>query len=61
MTPYEKLKSLDRSSDYLKGTLTFKMLDNEAYKVSDNQAADKMNLAKKRLFKQINEQKKAGF
>ena len=61
MTPYEKLKSLDRSEDYLKDTLTFKMLDNEAYKVSDNQAADKMNLAKKRLFKQINEQKKACF
>jgi len=61
MTPYQNLKSLDRTGDYLKGTLTFKILDNEAYKVSDNQAADKMNLAKKRLFKQINEQKKACF
>ncbi len=31
----------------------------EVYKVSDNKAADKMNLAKKQLFKQIYEQKKA--
>jgi len=59
MTPYEKLKSLDQSEDYLKYALSFELLDKEAYKVSDNQAADQMNLAKKRLFKQINEQKKA--
>jgi hypothetical protein len=59
MTPYEKLKSLDQSEGYLKDALSFELLDKEAYKVSNNQAADQMNLAKKRLFKQINEQKKA--
>ncbi len=59
MTPYEKLKSLDRSEGYLKEALSFEQLDKEAYKLSDNKAADQMNLAKKRLFKQINEQKKA--
>jgi len=59
MTPYVKLKSLDQSEGYLKDALSFELLDKEAYKVSDNQAADQMNLAKKRLFKQINEQKKA--
>ncbi len=30
-----------------------------AYSISDNEFADQMNLAKKRLFKQINEQKLA--
>jgi hypothetical protein len=34
-------------------------LDKGAYKISDNQFTDQMNLAKKQLFKQINEQKKA--
>ena len=59
MTPYEKLKSLDNAKDYLKESLSFEQLDKHAYKISDNNAADKMNLAKKQLFKQIYEQKKA--
>jgi len=59
MTPYEKLKTLDNAKDYLKERLSFEQLDKEAYKISDNKAADKMNLAKKQLFKQIFEQKKA--
>ena len=59
MTPYEKLKSLDNAKDYLKESLSFEQLDKDAYKISDNKAADKMNLAKKQLFKQIYEQKKA--
>jgi len=59
MTPYEKLKSLDRAKEYLKESLSFEQLDKIVYGMSDNKAADKMNLAKKQLFKQINEQKKA--
>ena len=59
MTPYEKLKSLDQAKDYLKESLSFEQLDKVVYGISDNKAADKMNLAKKQLFKQINEQKKA--
>ncbi len=59
MTPYEKLKSLDRAKDYLKVSLSFEQLDRVVYGISDNKAADKMNLAKKQLFKQIYEQKKA--
>jgi hypothetical protein len=59
MTPYEKLKSLDNAKGCLKEPLSFEKLDKEAYKISDNKAADKMNLAKKQLFKQIYEQKKA--
>ena len=59
MTPYEKLKSLDNANDYLKEPLSFEQLDKEAYKISDNKAADKINLAKKQFFIQIYEQKKA--
>ena len=56
MTPYEKLKSLDKAEDFLKEKLTFKQLDKVAYGISDNEFTDQMNLAKKRLFKLINEQ-----
>lgn len=59
MTPYEKLKSLDQASDYLKQGYSFKKMDKEAYKISDNEFTDQMNLAKKQLFKQIAEQKSA--
>ena len=59
MTPYEKLKSLNKAENFLKQKLTFKQLDKVAYRISDNEFVDQMNLAKKRLFKQINEQKLA--
>ena len=59
MTPYEKLKSLNEAESFLKEKLTFDQLDKIAYGTSDNEFADQMNLAKKRLFKQINEQKLA--
>ena len=61
ITPYEKLKSLENAKQFLKKPLSFEQLDKEAYKISDNKAADKMNLAKKQLFKQIFEQKEASF
>lgn len=57
MTPYEKLKSLDKAEEFLKEKLTFEQLDKVVYKISDNEFTDQMNLAKKRLFKRINEQK----
>ena len=41
--------------------LIFKQLDKVAYRISDNEFVDQMNLAKKRLFKHINEQKLATF
>jgi len=59
MTPYEKLKSLDQATDYLKQGISFDQMDKEAYKISDNEFTDQMNLAKKRLFKQIIEQESA--
>ena len=59
MTPYEKLKSIDKANDFLKERVTFKQLDKIAYEISDNEFTDQMNLAKMRLFKRINEQKRA--
>ncbi len=59
MTPYEKLKPLEQAENYLKESLSFEQLDKDAYKMSDNKFTDRMSLAKKQLFKQINEQKKA--
>ena len=59
MTPYEKLKSLECAKDFLKKSLSFEQLDKVAYRMSDNKSADQLNFAKKRLFKLINEQKKA--
>ncbi len=59
MTPYEKLKSLDNSQQNLKEEISFKVLDKDAYTLSDNDFTDQMNLAKKQLFKQVYEQKKA--
>ncbi len=59
MTPYEKLKSLEQAENYLKEFQSFEQLDKEAYQMSDNKFTDQMNIAKKQLFKQINEQKKA--
>ena len=46
---------------YLKEFLSFEQLDKDAYETSDNKFTDLMNLAKKQIFKQINEQKKPDF
>lgn len=59
MTPYEKLKSLDKSQQNLKEGISFEVLDKKAYAISDNDFTDQMNLAKRQLFKQVYEQKKA--
>lgn len=57
MTPYEKLKSLPEAKNYLKPGITFDMLDNIAYQISDNDAADQLQLARHKLFKLIHERK----
>ena len=56
MTPYEKLKSLSDSEQYLKPTLTFEILDTVAYEITDNQSAKQLQKARKQLFKTIHEQ-----
>ena len=53
MTPYEKLKSLDASEQFLKPGITFKQLDALAGSMSDNEAALRLNNARALLFKTI--------
>lgn len=49
-TAYEQLKSLPGAAQYLKAGITFEMLDTIAYQFSDNEWAEKMQKAKKKLF-----------
>ena len=58
MTPYEKLRSLARPSQYLKPGITFKNLDTFAKEMTDNEAAEQLNSARDHLFKQLHERLK---
>lgn len=53
MTPYEKLKSLPSSEEFLKPGITFEKLDAESSAMSDNEVAERMNNALAILFKTI--------
>jgi len=53
MTPYEKLKSLANTSSYLKAGTTFKQLDEIAFQISDNEAAERLQKARIKLFQTI--------
>ena len=53
MTPYEKLQSLPNTSCYLKSGMTFEQLDKIAHKISDNEAAERLQKAKIKLFQTI--------
>ena len=53
MTPYEKLKSLDKSEQFLKPGITFEQLDAQAAAITDNEAAQHLNNARAILFKTI--------
>ena len=53
MTPYEKLKSLEKAKEYLKPKFSFEELDKIAYEKSDNEFAEEMNKEKKKIFKKI--------
>ena len=54
-TPYEKLKSLPDAEQYLKAGVTFAKLDAFATRYSDNEAADRLREARKKLFYSIDE------
>jgi hypothetical protein len=56
MTPYDKLKSLPNAKSYLKPGATFEHLDALAHQISDNEAAQKLQQAKRQLFQTIFEQ-----
>jgi len=58
MTPYEKLKSLPDAAAYLKPGTTFEKLDDIAYEMSDNEAADRLQKARRQLFQTIHEQER---
>jgi transposase InsO family protein len=53
MTPYEKLKSLPGAAQCLKPGMTFQQLDVRATIISDNEAAQRLNNARERLFTTI--------
>ena len=53
MTPYEKFKSLPQAQTFLKPGVDFEQLDAQALAMSDNDAAEQMNVARSVLFKTI--------
>jgi transposase InsO family protein len=59
MTPYEKFKSLPLSDQFLKPGISFEMLDSQANKMSDNEAAERMNKARAILFRTISNRSKS--
>lgn len=54
MTPYEKLRSLPDAESYFKPGSTLKKLDAIAAECSDNEAAQRLNEARTKLFQSIN-------
>jgi transposase InsO family protein len=59
-TPYEKLKSLPDADQFLKPGLSFQSLDDIAYSISDNEAAERLQDARRLLFESIDERLLAG-
>ena len=57
MTPYEKLKSLEKWEGYLKEGVSEHTLDSQADSMSDNEAAHQLQLAREALFKTLFERK----
>jgi len=60
MTPFEKLKSLPNAVQYLKPEISFEIMNEYALKMSDNEAADFLQKARKKLFCLIFKQDKTG-
>jgi transposase InsO family protein len=58
MTPYEKLKSLPAAAAFLKPGITFEQLEKTATAHSDNESAERLNEARKKLFQSINRRSK---
>ena len=53
MTPYDKLKSLPKAHTFLKTSVTFSALDALALSMTDNEAVERMNKARTKLFDKI--------
>ncbi|MDQ7072390.1 MAG: hypothetical protein Q9N32_00940 [Gammaproteobacteria bacterium] len=58
VTPYQKLKSLPYAKNYLKPGVTFEILDKLSMEMSDNEAAEKLQKERRKLFKSTFEQDK---
>jgi len=54
-TPYERLRSLEKPRQYLKRGITFKTLDEIAYRESDNECGSSTQQAKTKLFTNFNQ------
>jgi transposase InsO family protein len=55
MTPYDKLKSLPNAISYMKDGISFTEMDKIALAITDNQSADRLQKARRLLFKTIDE------
>ncbi len=58
MTPYDKLKSLPEAHTYLKPHASFLALDALALSLTDNEAVERVNKARTKLFDQIRHTRK---
>ena len=58
ITPFEKLKSLPDAECYLKSGISFEGLGELAHRISDNEAAGRMQQAKNELFDTIDERER---
>lgn len=59
MTPWERLKTIPAYAVYLKPGITSQSLEHDANALSDNEAASKVQQARKRLFLSINRRSKS--
>ena len=59
MTPWERLKTTPAYENYLKPGITTESLEHNANALSDNDAASKVQEARKRLFQSINRRSKS--
>ena len=55
MTPYERLKDINKAESFLKSGITFADLDKIAYAMSDNDFADEMQKVKLSMMKRLSD------
>jgi len=57
MTPYDKFKLVTEAEKYLKDDMNFEIMDEISFAMTDNQSADRLQEARRLLFKIIDERK----
>ncbi len=53
LSPYEKLKSLPNANVFLKAQISFSLLDDIVYKISDDDATKQLNQEKSKRYKEL--------